>query len=147
MPRDELKEVISTLAMIIHRERDKLTISPAWVADAGLAKMDPERKTPFLVRKTALFELRQLARQLLRKHFEPEDFEEEDEDRPDPLFPELQWRYPQARMDDESPRYVLLNRMTPSDVKYNIGRLRKCGDGMHRHADALEKYWREKGVA
>ena len=66
-----MDQLTDLLKDIIYKERTKSVISPAWVADEAIKKIDPENKSPFLVRIAAILHLRQLARPLLRKQFDP----------------------------------------------------------------------------
>lgn len=92
-------------------------------------------------------ELRQIARGLLRQHFE-EPPSPAGELTQHELFPDLQRRYPSARSKEASePEYVLLDEMTDSDIWFNVERLRKEGASKLRHADALEAFGRDKTAA
>jgi hypothetical protein len=82
-------------------------------------------------------QLRQIARGQLRRRFEPEDDGGDEHD----LFPGLQQRYPTARSARaEDPEYVLLEHLTPTDIGYNVARLRSEARAKMAHADALEAY-------
>ena len=129
-----VEPLIVLLKLIVHRAHDKSVINPAWVADEAIKELDPENKSPHLVRIAAVLQLRQLARPLLRKQFDPTKPANE---QPPSLFPELQWRYPKA---EEKEGYVILTEMTKADIKYNVDRMRKTCRGMSKHADRLEAF-------
>jgi hypothetical protein len=84
--------------------------------------------------------LRQIARQLLRQRFEPDDQTLSVQHE---LWPDLQPRYPKASSPKtEEPEYVLLEHMTREDIDYNVARLRNEANAKLRHADALEAFGR-----
>jgi len=113
-------------------------ISPLWVATEAYQLLDPEKMSPKLVHLAAHLELRQLARQHLRKKYDPAEPENEQ----DELFPQLQSRYPTARSQrQDDPEYVKLEQMCHADVVYNATRMRRVGAAMAKHADALEAWW------
>lgn len=106
-----------------------------------MIELDPEktveRRHP-LIWIGCHLELRQIARSLLRKRFEPED---DGKDGCDELFPDLQWRYPAARSANEpEPSYILREMMSDTDVGYNVARLRAEAAAKNQHADALEAW-------
>ena len=129
-----MEPLITLLKAIIHKERDRSVISPTWVAEEAFNRIDLENKSPSLVRLAAILQLRQLARPLLRKQFDPTKPIHE---QPPSLFPELQWRYPKV---EENEGYVLLTEMTKADIKYNVDRMRKTSRGISKHADRLEAF-------
>jgi hypothetical protein len=147
----ELKLAINEVALIIHADRENPDISPSSVADAAATVMDPDNAAPPLLRKVAIYQLRQIARRLLRKHFNPSKGKKGEITEPDSLFPDLQWRYPRMKLKGEEPRYALLKELTRSDVAYNVANLRRVGSGMQAHADRLEawgkKYARDDEAA
>lgn len=126
--------LVNILKLIIHDERTTAVIDPIWVAEEAFKRIDPETRSPALVRVAAVLHLRQLARPLLRKQFDPTKPAKE---QPPSLFPELQWRYPKA---EEKEGYIVLTKMTKVDVKYNVDRMRKTCRGISSHADRLEVF-------
>jgi hypothetical protein len=97
-------------------------------------------KTHPLVYIGCHLQLRQIAREVFRIYFEPDDETATPADT-HPLFPDLQWRYPTARkVGDGEPEYVILTAMTRADVRYNCKRLRYEGRAKLQHADALEAW-------
>ena len=83
-------------------------VSPALLASCAIKKLDPEGQSPVLVAWGCNLELRQMARGLLRREYDPE------REAIDPLqvemFDGLQDRYPAKRMGD----YVYVERLSLS---------------------------------
>jgi hypothetical protein len=143
----ETQALTTIVAKIIETRRDEVRINPSWIATEALLEIDPEKVSLPLVYLGCHLELRQIARGLLRQHFE-EPPSPADELIQHELFPDLQRRYPSARSKASSePEYVLLDEMTDSDIWFNVGRLRKEGVAKLRHADALEAFGRDKTAA
>lgn len=133
----------STLAeaaqRVIDRRRDRQSISPSWVATEAMNDLDPERVSVEIVYFGCHLQLRQIAREILRKRFKPDEAPERSAQHD--LFPDLQWRYPTARTaKNEEPEYVLLESLTKEDINYNVARLRSEAVAKLRHADALEAF-------
>jgi hypothetical protein len=141
-PEDEgLRDIV---ARIIDTRRMEPRISPSWVATEAMLELDPvkivERRDPLIYTGCHL-QLRQIARALLAKRFDPI----KDDGLRDDLFPELQWRYPTARSAYfDEPEYLLRDLMGTDDVEYNVGRLRAEADAKNKHADALEAWHRRR---
>jgi hypothetical protein len=137
-PEDEgLREIV---ARIIETRRIEPRISPSWVATEAMRELDPaktvERRDP-LIWLGCHLELRQIARALLARRFDPI----KDNGLRDDLFPQLQWRYPTARSAFfDEPEYILRDLMGSDDVGYNVARLRAEADAKSKHADALEAW-------
>jgi hypothetical protein len=130
------------------RKRDS-RVSAAWLATEAMQELDPDRITQPLIYLAAHLELRQLARQILRKRFEPDEEEERTRDAQHELFPHLQRRYPAFHESGIDPEYVLLEDLTEKDVKFNINRLRSEALAKLNHARALEAWWenhQQKGL-
>lgn len=113
-------------------------INPSWVANEAMGELDPvkhiERGSP-LIWLGCNLQLRQLARQVLARHYEVGTRA------PDDLFPDLQWRYPTARSAEaEEPEYVLRDMMSNEDLAYNVSRLRAEALAKQAHADTLERW-------
>jgi hypothetical protein len=104
--------------------------------------IDPAGKAPSLVHLGCHLQLRQIARELLRGKYEPDDNSRDDAQHE--LWPDLQERYPTARTaGSEEPEYVLLEHLTDEDIAYNVGRLRAEAEAKQHHADALEAWGRK----
>lgn len=125
------------IARIIDSHGNVVSISPHWIAIEAMRLLDPEQNAPMLVYGGCNLHIRQIARSLLRKKYEPEDSDSEQH----ALFPELQKRYPIARTArNMEPEYVLLERLNASDIDFNVARLRSEARAKLKHADALEAY-------
>jgi hypothetical protein len=86
-------------------------------------------------------QVRQMARGVLRRDFDPEERVAASVEGEDDLFPEtLQDRYPRRGKHGEEPVYVLREQMTGNDVGYNVARMRRGGRALLKHADALEAW-------
>jgi hypothetical protein len=140
---DSERIATETIARIIDQRRDEVSISPSWVATEALAAMGAgwmlggDDGLPTVYRLAHL-QCRQMARQLLRQAFEPS----EDADKAThPLFPDLQWRYPEKRSAArEEPVYIKLELMSREDWQFNMQRLRADAASRLKHADALEAW-------
>lgn len=88
---DQLTEVV---ARVLDLRRSEPKISPAWVATEAMHLVDPARAGPELEYFGCHLYLRQIARMLLRKRFEPDDPNEAQQHE---LWPDLQAHYPEAR--------------------------------------------------
>ncbi len=144
----ETQPLTAVVAKIIETRRNEKRINPSWIATEALLEIDPDKVSVPLVYLGCHLELRQIARGLLRQHFENPSSPADDEVAQHDLFPDLQRRYPSARSKEAAePEYVLLDEMTDSDIWFNVGRLRKEGTAKLRHADALEAFGRDKTAA
>jgi hypothetical protein len=137
----EGEQLVRIVAAIIDKERNETGINPSWIATrAMLVNLDGatvQHEHP-LVYLGCHLQLRQIARQLCRGLFEPDDDAQRERH---PLFPMLQWRYPTQRSSgDEESRYVLLEQLCTADVWFNVKRLRADAESRLEHADALEAW-------
>jgi hypothetical protein len=142
MATKETSGLVEICSQIIETRFNEPRISRSSVATEAMVKLrakwmlNSKRGYP-LVYLGCHLELRQIARQILRERFEPE----EDINKPvHPLFPELQWRYPIVHQREEEPQYVLLELLEPNDWRFNVKRLRLDAASRLRHADALEAW-------
>jgi hypothetical protein len=126
---------------IYDRRKAQIRVSAAWLATEAMRELDPMDFTLDSIYVMAHSHLKQLARQILRKRFEPED---DTMSAQSELFPDLQQRYPVAHERDTEPEYVLLEYMNDRDVTFNVNRLRSEARAKLRHADALEAWWQNK---
>src|SRR5215467_432595 len=102
----ETQALTNIVARIIDTRRAELRISPSWVATEAMIEIDPDRSSVELVYQGCHLQLRQIARSLLRLHFENANDPADDESAQHELFPELQWRYPAAHSAGGEPQYV-----------------------------------------
>jgi hypothetical protein len=126
---------------IIRDSQTEPTISPNWVADRAYAELDPSKLSPFRVALLARFALRQLARQILAKRFQPDDPQEM---LPNVDCPQLQQRYPLKPSKDQEPTYIKLELLKEEDMLYNVERLRAEAANEDQQADQLGQWWIER---
>jgi hypothetical protein len=139
----ETQKLIVIVARVVDMKRSEVRISPSWVATEAMIVIDPSKVSPPLAYLGCHLELRQIARQLLRKWFETE--ETDDEMVQHELFPGLQRRYPISKADSgEEPVYVRLEDMTEADIAYNVARLEREGHAKLAHANALRAFGVER---
>lgn len=137
---DELARVIAT---IYERNRELPSISPAWLATAGMQTIRFPRTLHALGYVGCHLQLRQIARKYCRKAFDPVDGA--DGEGQEEMFPEtLQERYPLRPKRGEEPQYVMLEFLSDQDVDYNIARMRRASLALQKHSDALEAWKRER---
>lgn len=128
---NELKDIIRDALL---STSDDVSVSAESIAAMAISRLDPKDKAPALVAWGCVLELRQLAREMLRRTYEPH---EENEPEQLTIFTgDLQDRYP--GVGSHKGLYVPRLQMSYSDRMYNIKRLRKEADAKLKHADALE---------
>lgn len=137
-----LRDLVAT---VIELHKDQARISPTWVATQAMHDLDSDRRIEtdhVLIWTGCHLQFRQIARQILAKHFKNENDQKENE-----LFPGLQWRYPTAHSaEEEEPEYVLREHMSSDDVVYNVVRLRAEAGAKMQHANALEAWGQSRGL-
>jgi len=79
------------LSAVIEKSKAQNRIMPAWVANEAYQTIDSESLAPTLVKIAALLALKQMARQLLRGKFEPDDDANKEQNE---FWLNLQERYP-----------------------------------------------------
>lgn len=115
-------------------------ISPDWIATETMLAIKFPRALHRLGYAGCNLELRQIARGKLRRKFDPTSPADPDADEDD-LFPEtLQDRYPRRRKRGQPPTYVLRDLMSRLDLEFNVKRMRRVGQALLKHADALESW-------
>jgi hypothetical protein len=138
-------ELAELVGRIVERRHGEARVSPVAIANDCMAVLDPKvRSMPRVYQGCHLY-LRQLARAVLARAFDPSDKKKRARDASAiaDLF-KLQARYPQAHTADlEDPVYVRKEDMTREDVQYNIDRLRSEGRSKMAHADAIVAWWNE----
>lgn len=129
---------------VIDSSADQEQIMPTWVANAAYKELDPEEVSPVRVKLAALQALKQLARQLLRGKFEPQNDRDAAQHE---LWPDLQQRYPAAHQtSDDEPTYIKLELLTVTDIEWNVSRLRSEAGTKIKHANALEQWGLERSA-
>jgi hypothetical protein len=120
-------------------------VSPSWIATQVMADIEFPRSLHALGYVGCHLEIRQIARQKLRRAHDPYDKVKASVEGEDDLFPEtLQDRYPRQPRPPEEPIYALRDLLTRADVQYNIERMRRGGRALLKHADALEAWDAER---
>ena len=66
----ETQPLSAIVAKIIETRRNEVRINPSWIATEALLEIDPDKVSLPLVYLGCHLELRQIARGLLRQHFE-----------------------------------------------------------------------------
>ena len=128
---DLLMDVLRECLDVINSE---IEIQPALLASCAIKKIDPETLSPPLVGWAANLELRQLARGLLRKKFDPTHEENPQAE----MFEGLQERYPTKR--NAEPTYVVLDELSDEEIEDNLVRMGREISAKQKHYDALEAY-------
>lgn len=119
-----------------------IAISPAILASQAMKMMDDGGVSPVLVAYSSNMNLRQIARKLLRREFDPVY---EDDSGQSEMFTGLQERYPCLRADDFV--YVQRMRMTLEEREFMVSRLRKEALAKTQHADSLQAETEELKIA
>ena len=132
--------LMDVLRECLEKVDSEIEIQPALLASCAVKLIDPEKLSPKLVEWAANLELRQLARGLLRKKFDPIA-----EDNPQAeMFECLQDRYPTKRNGE--PTYVLLDELTEDEIQENLNRMAREINAKQKHYDALQAYWLSKAA-
>ena len=108
------------------------------IADSVRKLIDPSDAAPPLVAYASTMHIRERVRHTLRKEYDPvARAQEYSAGQSEDLFSgQLQHRYPSTKRGV----YVLRDQMAPEDVRYNVNRMRKGGESILQHADALEAW-------
>lgn len=128
---NQLADVVRACIADVNEDRE---VSPALLASKAMARLDPDSISPPLVQWGCNLELRQIARKLLQREYDP--ITHVDLAAQAGLFDGLQQRYPCKRAADFV--YVQRDDMTLEERRFNSGRLRACGLALGKHADALD---------
>lgn len=128
---DALKEQIENVIRQCIGEDMDIPISPALVAKCAMDILDPDNITPSTVAYAANLELRQVARKILRRAFDPIDPDNTQSE----MFENLQDKYPAHRGDEIV--YVPRMQLTYDERMYNVSRIEKEAESKLRHADEL----------
>jgi len=142
----EEQKLHALLDRIYEARKTQSRVSPLWLATEAMQELDPQRSTHPLIYLAANLQFRQIARDILRKRFEPDEETDriEKSQSQHELFPDLQRRYPAARKRGQEPEYVLLEDLADEDVRFNIHRLRQEARAKLDHARALEAWWKNR---
>lgn len=134
------EELWNVTREVLDKNKAATTISPAWVATQVMWHIQFFPALHRLGYVGCHLQVRQIARELLRKHDPIEQIKDAVAGQSE-LFPDtLQEHYPKRRKKSEEPVYVQREAMTDDDVAYNVDRMRKGGSALLKHADALEAW-------
>lgn len=136
-PTNELNDL---LRVALCEYSSDMPVSAEALADTAVRSIDPTDLSPRLIKWAGILELRQLARQILRREYGNES--DIDNDAQYELFDSLQDRYPGAGNNKGS--YIPRDLMTIEDYEVNIARLRNEASAKLKHADALERELNDK---
>ena len=127
----DYQEKLSTIVQAaVHGYSADMKISPAIISKIVYEEIDPERVSPTLVEYGCIMQIRVVARLFLKEKYESKD----DSGQGELSIGGIQERYP---MEDGT-GYVHIDYLPKSDLDYNVMRLRKYGNALLDHADALE---------
>ena len=138
-------DINQTLRRELESLEGVLGIRPDTLALRTVAAFNGESADPH-VRYGCTEHFKQMARRLLANRYDP-DGAENDAHQGDMFSGHLQQRYPIPRSANEEPEYRLRELLTPDELDWNIGQLRKSADARLRHADALQSYRDSKVMA
>jgi hypothetical protein len=123
-----------TLNICLKQIEDEIEISPAFLSDCAMKRLDAFNRAPVLVKWGCSLQLRQLARGILRGAFDP--MSDESKASQSDMFGGLQDKYPCTRNGDRV--YVDRMNLTRNERHYNMLRLTKEANTKLQHAEALK---------
>lgn len=126
---DKLCELVSKC---LENTSSELGVSATYLAACAIKEIDPDNKSPHLVQWGCVLQLRQFARQILRKEYEPEN---EGISSQQEMFEQLQERYPVNRGEKE---YMPRIKMTLEERRETADRFRRISESYAAHANALD---------
>lgn len=129
---NNLNEQVEAIIKSCMNDDIDIPMSAASLAKCALDIMDPENISPALVSYACNRELRQIARQLLRREFDPSTKESTDQVE---MFDKLQDRYPAHRNGELL--YVPRMQLTYEERMFNVERMQREIESKQKHADAL----------
>lgn len=136
----ESASLYDAISRVCDSHADRPGIHPAWLATETMIAIGFPRDLHALGYVGCHLQLRQIARQFCRKHFDPAETQE-----PDLFEDTLQQRYPRRmKSSEEEPEYMLLDCLEEGDVNFNVLRLEKEARAKQKHADALCAWGRRK---
>lgn len=139
------EQLYAAVQTVIDDYQDAGEVSPSWLATQVMDKIEFPRSLHALGYVGCHLEIRQIARQKLRRAHDPNARVEASVEGEDDLFPEtLQERYPRQPRPPEEPIYAKRDLLTRADVQYNVERMRRGGRALLKHADALEAWDAER---
>lgn len=144
------EELYAQTRAVIEKQGEAATISPTWIATHVMCEIKFRPTLHYLGYAGCHLQVRQIARQELRRRHDPNAaMREQIESGQGDFFPDtLQLRYPRRTQPGDEPVYVLRELMDDDDVEWNMSRMRRGGEALLRHADALRAWHgRRRGAA
>lgn len=139
------EQVLTDINLMIDGKNGVSHISPTTIAQA-LADEWADDDTDPRITYLSIEHLKQLARRALRGRFDTES-DGASADQGELFSGELQRRYPTPHAPGDDPAYVLLELLTPDEIRWNVDSLRKSADARLKHARALEAFGERQRLA
>lgn len=133
---EQLETIIAGVVTELE-EQNVLLISPENVANKVDVIIDPDSISPALKTYSSIMQIRQNTRAYLRKRHDPVGKMEQqiEEGIVDMFADQLQPYYPVKRSDGEG--YAKLETLTTKEVEKCAAKMKKAGEALLAHADAL----------
>lgn len=134
---NETNQLSDMLNKCLENTSSDLGVSASYLASQAITKLDPEQKAPYVVQWGCVLQLRQIARGILRKEYEPVNDAGEPQAE---MFEKLQQRYPVARGEEEKKEGEYMPRLllTLEERQMISEKLRKASKALAIHANALD---------
>lgn len=135
MSREQIKDVVDSC---IEQENLDVPLSPALIAKCAYDLIDPDHESPWLVQYSSNQYLREIARERLRRTFDPLEIDK-NKDQVE-MFEKLQDMYPAHRPNSDGKlefNYVPRMQLTYEERLYNIERMEREIISKQKHVDAL----------
>lgn len=114
----------------IHEYSSDMSISPKNISMVVYEEIDPEHVSPTIVQWGCIMQIRVVARLFLKEKYEDKKSTGQGE----LTIGGIQERYPA----EDGSGYIHIDYLPKSDLDFNVNRLRRNGNALHAHADALE---------
>jgi hypothetical protein len=143
------EELYAVTRKVVNEHDDAPTISPTWIATHVMCEIRFRPTLHHLGYAGCHLQVRQIARQVLRERHDPPTRVNDQlaSGQGDFFSDTLQPRYPRHTRPGEEPLYVLRELMTEQDVAWNEERMRRGGEALLKHADALRAWHGQRGQA
>jgi hypothetical protein len=134
--------------VFLHLKEQRKHVRVAYIANVVESTLDKHRISPDIIRFLSIQELKQRVRARLRRCNDPVELAEQavDDNQDDMFGSILQDYYPVDRevMGEPEKLYIPIEDLTHEDVDEIIVRMRKIGDKLHQHCDALAAWDAER---
>jgi len=142
----DIERLHAAVQLVIDKQGSADEVSPASIATEVMRAIEFPPELHELGYVGCHLEVRQIARQKLRRQHDPNARVAGSIAGEDELFPDtLQERYPRRPRPNEDPVYAKRDALTDEDVAYNVGRMRRGARALLKHADALEAWHVDRG--